>query len=73
VGQIIKYVKKANASKEDLVVYVGRIQSEKGINDIIKALALVKSTSVRAKIMDFLFNRRVQHLVIFFSKAEEIR
>ena len=40
VEQITKYVKETNDVKENLVVYVGRIQPEKGIDNIIKALAL---------------------------------
>lgn len=64
VEQIIRYMKKNNAAKEDLVVYVGRIQPEKGVDDIIKALALVKNTSIRTRIMGFLFDERyLKHLI----------
>ena len=64
VEQIIRYVKQVNTIKEDLIAYVGRIQPEKGIDDIIKALALVKNTSVRARIMGFLFDKRcLKHLI----------
>jgi len=69
VEQIIKYVKKANIAKENLVVYVGRIQPEKGIDDIIKALALVKNTSVRARITGFLFDKKYLKYLISLTRS----
>jgi len=64
VKQIDEYLKKYDMTrKEDLVVYVGRIQPEKGIEDIIKALAHVDSC-VRAVIMGFLFDEKYpRHLI----------
>jgi len=69
VEQITKYVKKASVNKEDLVVYVGRIQPEKGIDDMIKALALVRNVNVRAKIMGFLFDKKYLKYLISLTRS----
>jgi len=64
VEQITRYVERAGKNREDLAVYIGRIQPEKGIADIIKALTLIKRTSISIKIMGFLFDEKyLKHLI----------
>jgi len=63
VKQIINYVKKIGVKKESLAVYIGRIQPEKGIEDIIKAIALLKDRDVNVRILGFGFdNKYLQYL-----------
>ena len=58
VEKIIEYVKKLGVEKEDLAVYVGRIQPEKGIEDIIEALRYVERRDVKVRIIGFGFDDR---------------
>jgi len=59
VKQIMKYAQSVGESKEDSVVYVGRIQPEKGIDDVIKAATLLrKKNNIRVKIMGFGYDDR---------------
>jgi len=59
VKQIMKYTHSFGGSKEDLVVYVGRIQPEKGIDDVIKAATLLKKKkNIRVKLMGFGYDDR---------------
>jgi len=59
VKQIMKYAQSVGGSKENLVMYVGRIQPEKGIDDVIRAMALLrKENNIRVKIMGFGYDDR---------------
>jgi len=58
VKQIIDYVKKINVEKESLAVYIGRIQPEKGIEDIIKAIALLRDRDIKVKILGFSYDKK---------------
>lgn len=69
VEQIVEYVKRANVAKEDLVVYIGRIQPEKGIDDVIRALALIKDASIRARVMGFLFDEKYLKNLISLARS----
>jgi len=63
VRQIMVYTQRVGRSKEDLVVYVGRIQPEKGIDDVIKAAALLRRSDVKFKIMGFGYDDKyLEHL-----------
>ncbi|PUA31611.1 MAG: hypothetical protein B7O98_08925 [Zestosphaera tikiterensis] len=58
VRQIMVYTQRVGRSKEDLVVYVGRIQPEKGIDDVIKVAALLRRSDVKFKIMGFGYDNK---------------
>ena len=69
VRQIIEYIRKLGRDKENLAVYIGRIQPEKGIEDIIKATALVENKNFKVIIMGFGFdNRYLNYLVNLTDK-----
>lgn len=53
VEQITRYLERHQVEKNNEIIYVGRIQPEKGIDDIIKALALTRNKDIRASIMGF--------------------
>lgn len=58
VEQITRYLEKHRVEKDDEAVYIGRIQPEKGIDDVIKALALIKNKDIRATVMGFHFDNK---------------
>lgn len=69
VRQIIEYTSKLGRDKENLAVYIGRIQPEKGIEDIAKATALVNNRDFKVTIMGFGFdNRYLGNLVNLVNK-----
>ncbi len=69
VEQVTRYVEGSDDNKENFAVYIGRIQPEKGIADIIKALALVKNSGIGIKIMGFLFDEKyLKHLINLAKK-----
>lgn len=70
IEQIAKYLEKNRAKKENEIVYVGRIEPDKGIEDIIKALALIKNKDIKAWIIGFNFDTR--YLRYLKSLAREL-
>jgi len=56
VRQIVAYTQRIDRSKENLIVYVGRIQPEKGVDDVIRAVALLRGSEIRFKIMGFSYD-----------------
>ena len=64
VRQIIECMRRHQVEKEGLLTYIGRIQPEKGIEDIIKALRQLRNRDIKAKIVGFNYdNKYLQHLM----------
>ena len=57
---------KKTYQKDDLIVYIGRIQPEKGIEDLIKAIATLKHLKLKAEIMGFLHSHQ------YFRKIKQL-
>ncbi len=69
VRQIVEYTRKLSRNKENLAVYIGRIQPEKGIEDIVKATALVRNRNLKVMIMGFGFdNKYLNYLMNLVDK-----
>ena len=57
VEKIRRFVERLGVDKEDLAVYVGRIQPEKGLEDLVKAVAMIRDTNFVVKILGFVEDR----------------
>ncbi len=63
VKQIMNIIQRTSENEESMAVYIGRIQPEKGIDDIVKAIALLENGRIKVRIMGFGHdNKYLEHL-----------